>query len=53
MRDAIKSVFPPGAAQQSMMVSPGCGSNTDTTRPENELRINYRRQLDHLQSYLG
>lgn len=32
-RDAIKSVFPPGAAQQSMMVSPGCGSTTDTTRP--------------------
>ena len=33
-RDAMNRVFPPGAAQQSMMVSPGCGSTTETTRPE-------------------
>jgi hypothetical protein len=32
-RDAMNKVFPPGAAQQSMIVSPGCGSTTDTTRP--------------------
>jgi len=25
-RDAMKRVFPPGAAQQSTIVSPGCGS---------------------------
>lgn len=31
--DAMKRVFPPGAAQQSMMVSPGCGLTTDTTKP--------------------
>jgi hypothetical protein len=32
-RDAMKRVFPPGAAQQSTIVSPGCGSTTETTRP--------------------
>lgn len=29
----MNKVFPPGAAQQSMIVSPGCGSTTDTTNP--------------------
>ena len=42
----MNKVFPPGAAQQSMIVSPGCGSTTDTTRPATgsvNLSMNYSK----------
>lgn len=29
----MNKVFPPGAAQQSIMFSPGCGSTIETTNP--------------------
>ena len=32
-RDARLRAFPPGAAQQSIMISPGCASTTATTSP--------------------
>jgi hypothetical protein len=38
-REAMYKDFPPGAAQQSVIVSPGCGSTTETTKPRTETLI--------------